>query len=44
MRAAVAAYTHIVPISRPKLPAPAMTELVAQRRETYGGPLERGRI
>jgi ribonuclease Z len=38
----LAVYTHIVLLARPSVPAVTIPELVAQTRETYGGPLEIG--
>ena len=41
-RPKLAVYTHLVLPSRPTIPAVTIDELVAQTRETYGGPLEVG--
>jgi ribonuclease Z len=38
-RPKLAAYTHIVLIARPNIPAPTTAEVVAQTRQTYDGPL-----
>lgn len=38
----LAVYTHIVLLDRPTIPQVTADELVAQTRETYGGPLEVG--
>ncbi len=35
----LAAFTHIVLIARPKVPAPTIDEVVAQTWQTYSGPL-----
>lgn len=38
----LAIYTHIVLLSSEKMPEPTLEELVAETRQTYGGPLEVG--
>lgn len=35
----LAVYTHLVLLNRPKIPTVTTTELIAQTRETYAGPL-----
>jgi ribonuclease Z len=35
----LAAYTHLVMLSGPGIPSPSLTEIVAETRRTYGGPL-----
>ncbi len=35
----LAAFTHIVLIARPNIPAPKLEDVIAQTRETYAGPL-----
>ena len=41
-RPKLAVYTHLVLLDRPTIPRVTTDELVAQTRETYGGPLEVG--
>ena len=38
----LAAYTHIVLLSSPQISEPTLDDLVAETRQTYGGPLEVG--
>jgi ribonuclease Z len=38
----MAAFTHIVLISRPNVPAPSVDDIVSQARQTYDGPLVAG--
>lgn len=38
----MAAFTHVVMISRPKVPAPSIDEVVSQARQSYAGPLVAG--
>lgn len=38
----LAAYTHLVMLSGPGIPAPSLTDIVAETRKTYGGPLAVG--
>ncbi|HEX4553855.1 MAG TPA: MBL fold metallo-hydrolase [Xanthobacteraceae bacterium] len=38
----LAAYTHLVFLSNETVPEPSLDDVVAQTRETYGGPLEVG--
>jgi ribonuclease Z len=41
-RPKLAAFTHIVLIARPNVPAPTLDEVVSQTRQTYSGPLAVG--
>ena len=41
-RPKMAAFTHIVLISRPNVPAPDIAEVISQTRQTYDGPLVAG--
>jgi ribonuclease Z len=38
----LAAYTHLVFVASEKVPPPTIAELIAETRETYGGPLQVG--
>ena len=38
----LAAYTHLVFLASEQIPAASVDDLVAETRETYGGPLEVG--
>ena len=38
----LAIYTHFTLLARPQVPAVKITEVIAQTRETYAGPLEAG--
>jgi ribonuclease Z len=41
-RPKLAVYTHLVLIGSPQVPAPTIDDIVAETRETYGGPLVAG--